>query len=135
VWAQKNKGEGMRILASWRRMAVAGSAAALFATTVALTPGAAAGGSLHACPNKVFAVNSPGAYGETLMRKEHITAISSQGVSCSAADKFIKQEITSTTGNVEGYKCRSATFKVPLGYIAIACKRSGSKIQFGRHGG
>ncbi len=126
----------MRALTNWRGMAVVGSAAALFAATVAMTPGAAASGSLHSCPNKTFLIEVPTGYGtETEKFHEHIKAISSQGVSCAAADKFIQQDLTSTTGKVGGYKCRTGTFKVPVGYVPIACTRPGAKVQFGRHGG
>ena len=126
----------MSALAGWRGMALVGSVAALFAAAVAMAPGAAASGALRSCPNKTFLIEVRTGYGtETEKIHEHIKAISSQGVSCAAADKFIQQDLTSTTGKVGAYKCRSGTFKVPVGYVPIACTRPGAKVQFGRHGG
>jgi hypothetical protein len=126
----------MRVLPSWRGVAAVGGVAALFAATVAMAPGAAASGPLHSCPNKTFLIEVPTGYGtETEKLHERIKAISSQGVSCAAADKVIQQDLTSTTGKVGSYKCRAAKFKVPVGYFPIACTRPGAKVQYGRHGG
>ncbi len=126
----------MDALVKWRGVAAAGSVAALFAGVVALAPGAASAGSLHSCPNKTVPIEISNGYGGTTKYKEHIKSISSQGVSCAAADKFIEKDLTSATGKVEGYKCKvTTTFKVPVGYVPTVCTRSGSKIQFARHGG
>jgi hypothetical protein len=125
----------MNALAIWRGTAVVGSVAGLFIATVAMTPGAAASGSLRGCPNKVISYVTPGVYGGKMTYKEHVKSISVQGVSCAAADKVIKGDFTTQTGKVGAYKCQVAKFKVPVGYFPIACTRSGSKIQFARHGG
>lgn len=67
---------------------------------------------------------------------EPVKAISTKGVSCSAADKFIKLSLTSTTGVVpEHYKCKSGHFKVPVGYVAQVCIHGAARIQYAQHGG
>jgi hypothetical protein len=128
----------MNALAGWRGMAVVGSVASLFAAAVAMAPGAAASGSFHGCPNTTVLVEIPtGVGGETRKYHEHVKTISSQGVSCAAADKFIQKDLTATTaGKIEGYSCRvTTTFKAPIGYVPTLCTRGGSKIRFARHGG
>ncbi len=125
----------MDSLVKWRGVAVLASVAALVAAAVALMPGAASAGSLQSCPNKTVPVEVSNGLGGTTKYNEHIKSISSQGVSCAAADKFIEKLLNSTTGKVEGYKCEVGKFKVPLGYFPDSCKRHGSKIQFARHGG
>lgn len=124
-------------LARWRGMAVMGSVTALFATAVAMAPGAAAS-SFRGCPNLTVVLSAPtGEVGKTVKYHEHIKAISSQGVSCAGSDTFIRKYLTATTvGKVEGYSCRvTTTFKAPLGYVPMLCTRGGSAIRFARHGG
>jgi hypothetical protein len=130
-------GDGMSGLVNWRAMAVMGSVTALFATAVAMAPGAAAS-SFRGCPNLTVVLALPtGEAGKTVKYHEHIKAISSQGVSCSGADSFIKKDLTTTTaGKVAGYSCKvTTTFKAPIGYVPMLCTRGGSAIRFARHGG
>ena len=68
--------------------------------------------------------------------KVTVKAISSQGVSCTAAYKFLALQFKNTTSTApEGYKCKSGRFKVPVGSVAEVCTKPGAKIQYAGPGG
>jgi hypothetical protein len=57
-----------------------------------MAPGAAASGSLRGCPNETVVIEIPTGEGtKTEKFHEHVKTISSQGVSCAAAEKFIQK--------------------------------------------
>jgi len=120
-----------------RRLAVLGGLLALAGGAAALTPGASAAGSLHKCANTTLVLEITGAPGEAARKyKLTIKAISTQGVSCTAAYKFIHLEETNKTRTVpEHYKCTSGHFKAPIGTVPTTCTKPGAKIQFAGPGG
>jgi hypothetical protein len=118
--------------------AVLGGVLALAGGGAALTPGAiAASAPVHKCANRVEDFEVPGAAGEAPRTiKLTIKAISSQGVSCAAAYKFLALQYKNTTSTpVEGYKCKNGGFKAPVGTVAEVCTKPGAKIQFAGPGG
>lgn len=118
----------------WNRVGVLASAVALVALVAALAPGAQASSGFESCANKTVKLNLEG-------NKFSVTAkaISVQGTTCAAAYEFIKLaysgEKISSTGYPENYKCKSAEFKVPEGYIPTLCTKPGKKIKYGGQGG
>jgi hypothetical protein len=64
-----------------------------------------------------------------------VNQITTQGVSCQAAESFLKKLYVSSTGVPEKYKCAVGHFKVPPGKVPEVCTRSGKKIQFAGQGG
>lgn len=104
---------------------------------VALTPGAVAAPVVHKCANKAEVLELPGVPGEA-PRKYTITykAISTQGVSCAAAYKFLALEVKNkAAAPVEKYKCTIGHFKAPAGLVPQVCTKRGAKIQFAAPGG
>lgn len=95
----------------WKGSAVLGGVLAL-----------AGGGAVHKCANKVEVLEISGVAGEAPRQlKVTVKAISSQGVSCAAAYKFLALQFKNTTSTVpEGFKCKVGRFKAP----AAACPRS-----------
>jgi hypothetical protein len=125
----------MKALAGRHAAAALGCAVALASGAAALTPGAFAAGQTHTCANKTISVQVQGPQGP-IVNKEVIKAISTQGVSCAAADRFLEHLFASTSNVIpEHYKCRIAHFKVPLGYVAEACTHGSKRIQYAGHGG
>jgi hypothetical protein len=121
----------------WKGSAVLGSVLALAGGGAALTPGAIAAPAVHKCANKVEVLEIAGAAGEAPRTfKVTVKAISSQGVSCTAAYKFLALQFKNTTSTApEGYKCKSGRFKVPVGSVAEVCTKQGAKIQYAGPGG
>jgi hypothetical protein len=118
-------------------MAAVGGVVAVIAGAAALTPGALASTAGHKCANKVVTINLPGAVGsEPRTFKTTVKEISTNGVSCAAAYKFISLQYKQGTRVVpEGYKCTTGHFKTPLGYVPQVCTRRGAKIQYAAQGG
>jgi hypothetical protein len=118
---------------------VLASAVALIALVVALAPGAQASGGFSSCPNKSLKIMIEGAEGEKTPYTVTIKAISVKGTSCAKAYEFFRLsyngEKTSKTGYPQNYKCESAEFKVPAGYIATICAKPGKTIKYGAQGG
>jgi hypothetical protein len=112
-------------------LALAGSGA------LALTPGAVAASVVHKCANKSEVLELEGAPGEApRMFKITYKAISTQGVTCAAAYKFLGLESKNkTTTAPEKYKCTIGRFKAPSGLVPQVCKKPGAKIQYAAPGG
>jgi hypothetical protein len=117
------------------RLTTVGGLAAMVVAAAALAPGALAAGQAHTCADKVFVIETPGPAG-TIKNKLPVKAISTQGVSCAAAYKFIGLAFKNMTSTYpEHYKCKTGHFKVPLGYVPQVCTKPGAKIQYAVHGG
>lgn len=104
---------------------------------VALTPGAVAAPVVHKCANKSEVLELVGAPGEAPQKfKITYKAISTQGVTCAAAYKFLGLESKNkTTTAPEKYKCTIGHFKAPSGLVPQVCKKPGAKIQYAAPGG
>jgi hypothetical protein len=104
---------------------------------VALTPGAVAAAPLQKCANKSEVIEIQGAPTEAPQKfKITYKAISTQGVSCAAAYKFLGLESKNkTTTAPEKYKCKSGHFKAPAGLVPQVCTKPGAKIQYAAPGG
>lgn len=117
-------------------LATLGSAVAVIAAMAALTPGASATPTVHTCANKAETIQIEDGMGGTKPYKLTVKAISTKGVSCAAAYKFIGLALNSKSPTTpEKYKCTSGHFKVPPGYIARVCTKSSAKIQYAQQGG
>jgi len=118
-------------------IAAVGCIAALLVGMAALTPGASASGTIHRCANRSETIEFPGVPGSAPTKfKLVLKTISTQGVSCAAAYKFLDVQTHNTqTATPEKYKCKIAHFKVPLGYVAQVCSRPGKQIQYSTRGG
>jgi hypothetical protein len=118
-------------------LAAVGSALALMTGAAALAPEASASsGATHACANKVVTLELEGEPGVKTPFKLTIKAISTQGVSCGAAYKFIGLlETNHLTTTPEHYKCKLGHFKVPAGLVPQVCTRPGARIQYAQQGG
>jgi hypothetical protein len=126
----------MQAARKWQGFATLGSAAAVLAATAALTPGASAAQAVHTCANKAETIQIEDGMGGTKPYKLTVKAISTKGVSCASAYKFIGLVLNNKSSTTpEKYKCASGHFKVPLGYIPQVCTKSGNKIQFAQQGG
>ncbi len=122
-----------------KRLAALGGLLALAGGVAALTPGAmAAAGPVHKCANKTEVIEIQGGPGEAPRKyKVTIKAISTQGVSCAAAYKFLALQYKSNTTSTipEHYKCTTGHFKVPVGTVPQVCTKPGAKIQYAGQGG
>lgn len=118
-------------------LATVGGVVALLAGTAALAPGAFASGTIHKCANKTETINLPGARaGEPTTFKTTVKAISTQGVSCAAAYRFLGLLYKNNSQVApEKYKCKSGHFKAPIGYVPQVCTRPGARIQYAGQGG
>ncbi|HEY1450725.1 MAG TPA: hypothetical protein VGF47_07205 [Solirubrobacteraceae bacterium] len=113
-----------------------GSCLALTLGALALLPGAALA-STHACGNHTFVIERETEPGMPKSKfKTPVKQIVTEGVSCSAAFKFVSALYGSATGKApEGYKCTTGKFKVPPGTVPERCTKPGKKIQFAGEGG
>jgi hypothetical protein len=115
------------------------SAVALIALVAALTPGAQASGSFSSCANKPVKFQIEDGTGGTRPYTTVVKAISVKGLSCAQAYEFLRlsynQEKIGSTGYPQNYKCKSAEFKTPLGYIPTICTKGGKAIKYGAQGG
>jgi hypothetical protein len=124
----------MQVPARRRGAATLGSSLALLGAA-ALTPGALAAGQVHSCANKVITTEVPGPQGP-IKHKMTIKAISTKGVTCAAAYKFLELAFKNTTSvTPEHYACKTGHFKVPRGYVPQVCTRPGARIQYAAQGG
>ena len=98
---------------------------------------AVAAPAVHKCANRAETLEIEGAPGEAPRKyKLTIKAISTQGVSCGAAYKFLGLlEKNHSPATPEHYKCKSGHFKVPAGLVAEVCTRPGARIQYAQQGG
>jgi hypothetical protein len=102
----------------------------------ALAPASFASAPTHTCKNVVVPVTVESGPGTTRTFKVTAKSISTKGVSCAAAYKFIKASYNNTTGKTpEHYKCASGHFKVAPGLVPTVCTRGSARIQFGAQGG
>jgi hypothetical protein len=115
------------------------SAVALIALVAALTPGAQASSDFTSCANKPIKFPIEDGSGGTRTYTTVVKAISVKGTSCAGAYEFLRlsynQEKISSTGYPQNYKCKSAEFKTPLGYIPTLCSKPGKTIKYGAQGG
>lgn len=113
----------------------AGTLLALAGAVAALSPGAFAAGPAHTCANRVETLELQGPSG-TRKVKMTVKAISTQGVTCAAAYKFLDLEVKNTTAvTPEHYRCKSGHFKAPVGYVPVVCTKPGARIQYAQQGG
>ncbi len=115
------------------------SAVALIALVAALTPGAQAAGSFASCANKPVKFQVEDGSGGTNTYTAVVKAISVKGTSCASAYEFLRdsynQEKIGSTGYPQNYKCKSAEFEVPVGYIPTICSKPGKTIKYAAQGG
>jgi hypothetical protein len=126
----------MRAARKWQGPAAIGSTVALLAGAAALAPGASIAATTHNCGTKSFTIERKAESGLPASKfKVTVNQITTHGVSCHAAESFLKKLYASSTGVPEKYKCASGHFKVPPGKVPEVCTRSGKKIQFAGQGG
>jgi len=126
----------MRAERKWQGAAVIGSAVALLIGAAALAPGASIAASTHNCGTKRVTIERKAENGVPASKfTVTINKVTTQGVSCQAAESFLKKLYGSGTGVPEKYKCAIGHFKVPPGKVPEVCTRSGKKIQFAGQGG
>lgn len=129
----------MQAATRWRRLAAITGALALATGGVALVPGASAAAPTHSCGTKTLTEKLPGPASEPSATQTfhiQIKAITTQGISCTAAVKFLTKlygQGQKTTP--EGYVCKNAKFKAPPGTVPTVCSKPGKKIQFAGQGG
>lgn len=126
----------MKAVPKWPGLAVMGGTLALLAGT-ALTPSASVAASTHACGNHTVVLEIEGEPGKPKTKyKLPIKQIVTQGVSCTAAFKFLGTLYNGKGGaKPEGYACKVGKFKVPTGSVPEVCSKPGKKIQFAGKGG
>jgi hypothetical protein len=126
----------MRLSGGLRNLTAAGGLVALLAAGGEIAPGALASAPTHKCANKVITVAIAGNPGEAV-RTVKVTdkAISTQGVSCRAAYKFLDLASKGGAAFPQHYTCRTGHFRVPLGYIPQVCTKTGARIQYAAQGG
>jgi hypothetical protein len=127
----------MHVTRRSKGFAALGGLLTLGASVLALAPAAVAAPVIHKCTNRAETLeieSGPGEPPQTF--KETFKTISSQGVSCGAADKFLDLVAKNKTPTVpEHYKCTIGHFKVPSGYVPEVCTRPGAKIEYSQQGG
>ncbi len=126
----------MQLSGGLRNLTAAGALVALLAAGGEIAPGALASAPRHTCANKVITLTIAGNPGEAA-RTVKVTdkAISTQGVTCKAAYKFLDLASKGGAAFPEHYTCRTGHFHVPLGYIPQVCTKKGARIQYGAQGG
>jgi hypothetical protein len=126
----------MRAARKWQVPAAIGSAVGVLAGAAALAPGASIAATTHKCGTKHFTIEHKAESGLPASKYTlTVNDITTQGVSCQAAEAFLKKVYTSSTGVPEKYKCVIGHFKVPPGKVPTVCTRSGKRIQFAGQGG
>jgi hypothetical protein len=126
----------MKARSKWNSLAAIVGVSGLIAAA-ALVPGAQAA-TAHRCGNRSvtleIATGEVGAKPEIL--KTTIKSIVAQGLTCSAADKFLSalfKDHTSTPP--QHFKCAIGHFKAPAGYVPEVCTHKGMKVQYAGPGG
>jgi hypothetical protein len=118
-----------------RGIAALGGVAAISALG-ALAPETFATGTVHHCNNLVVPITQEVEPGVKRAFNVHAKTISTKGVSCAAAHKFIGLVYNNTTGKTpEHYKCVTGHFKVAVGFVPTVCTHGSSRIQYGAQGG
>ncbi len=117
------------------RLAGLGGLLALSASVLA--PAAVAAPVTHKCANRSETLEIESEVGQPPVAfKETFKTVSAQGVTCTAADKFLDLVAKNKTPTVpEHYKCTIGHFKVPLGYVPEVCTKPGVKIEYSQRGG
>jgi len=125
----------MKARRKWNALAATAGVSALIAVA-ALVPGAQGAAVVHRCGNKPITLEIETGEAKPEIVKMTVKSITAQGLTCSAAFKFLTllyKDKTSTPP--EHFKCTSAHFKAPRGYVPEACTHKGTKIQFAAQGG
>jgi hypothetical protein len=119
------------------RLAALGGLLTLGASVLALAPAALAAPVIHKCANRPETLEIESEIGQPPVAfKETFKTVSTQGVTCTAADKFLDLVAKNKTPTVpEHYKCTIGHFKVPLGYVPEVCTKPGAKIEYSQRGG
>ena len=126
----------MRAAGRWHGPAAIGGTVAILLGGALLVPGASVAAATHSCGSHTITIEHPAEAGAPASKfKFTVSDVTTQGVSCQAADSFLNRLYTSTTGTPEKYKCKLGHFKVPRGKVPEVCTRSGKKIQFAGQGG
>jgi hypothetical protein len=129
----------MKISLSWQRFVVCTSTALVIALGAALAPGAQASDAFKSCANKqiTFQVGEEGEKKTTV--SVPVKQVEVKGTSCAAAYEFFhlafSGENGGSTGYPQGYRCKPATFKAPLGYFPQICTKPGKTIKYAQPGG
>ncbi len=129
----------MKSRRKWQALAMTSAASLALFATAALGTGAEAAGSLTKCGSKVVTIQVPTGVGtETTPFKEAAKNIEAGGLSCAAAFKFVKLQLTNRTQTIpEHFKCKIATtqYKEPRGFFAERCTHNGAVVVYGQQGG
>jgi hypothetical protein len=125
----------MKARSRWKAPAASASVVSLIAVA-ALVPGAQGAGTVHRCGNKPVTLEIDSGEAKPEIVKTTIKDITAQGLTCSAAYKFLGllfHNKTSTTP--EHFKCTTGHFKVPIGYVPQVCTHKGTKVTYAAQGG
>ena len=131
----------MQAARKWHGLATAGSILALLGGLAAITPASVAAATVHKCASKTITITEQAPEGGAPTHfQEPIKAITTQGIGCTGAYKFLNALFTpsSTTSagvTPEKFKCVIAKFKAPPGLVPESCSKPGVKIQFAVQGG
>ena len=102
----------------------------------AITPATVSAATVHKCANKTVTLELSNGEGGVRQYPDTIKAISTQGISCSGAYKFLSAYLQRQTAAVPGkFTCKVAKFKAPAGLVPQSCTKPGVKIQFASPGG
>lgn len=123
----------------WYKFGVLGGAVALLALAFALVPGAQARGDFKSCGNKKITIMIEDGEGGKTPYKVNVKSVSTKNVTCADAFEFVRfsynGEKIGKSGYPLNYNCKSAEFKVPLGYVPTICSKGGKTIKYGAQGG
>ncbi len=123
----------------WQRLGVLGATVALVALVAALTPAAQAKGGFKSCADKKVHFKIEDGEGGKIPYTTTVKTISVKGTSCQGAYQYFSDSYNGKNvdkkGRVDGYTCKPADFKTPLGYIPEICSKGGKSIKYAAQGG
>jgi hypothetical protein len=124
----------MKARSKWNALAGTAGVSALIAAA-ALVPGAQAA-TVHHCGNKSETLEIETGEAKPEIVKTTAKNIVAQGLTCSAAYKFLSALYKDHTATPpQHFKCTVGHFKAPVGYVPQVCTRRGMKVQYATQGG
>lgn len=129
----------MKAGTSLRIVGVLASVVALVALVMALTPGAQAAGTFKPCANKKITFNTAAEGEKPSPYTVTVKSISVKSATCAEAYEFLRYSYNGEKLGKKGYplnySCKSAEFKVPVGYFGTICTKGGKTLKFAQQGG